>query len=116
MTGGGVLYRAAWTVVTVTTIQVVTLGAWLLLRDPQELARMFVAWRLCSFVGLTSAIGSICWFTAMTIQNASYVKAVGQVETAFTLAISYLYFKERLNWPELLGIAVIVAGVLLFLL
>ena len=114
--GGGVLYRAAWTVVAVTTIQVVALGIWLILRDPQGLIRMFDAWRLCSFVGVTSAVGSICWFTAMTIQNASYVKAVGQIETAFTLAISYLYFNERLNWPELLGIMVIVAGVLLFLL
>ncbi|MGI9383051.1 MAG: DMT family transporter [Methyloligellaceae bacterium] len=116
LASGGVLHRAAWTVVAVTAIQVVTLGAWLLLRDPQGLIRMLAAWRLCSFVGITSAIGSICWFTAMTIQNASYVKAVGQIETAFTLAISYLYFNERLNWPELLGIAVIVAGVLLFLL
>ena len=77
---------------------------------------MLAAWRLCSFVGVTSAVGSICWFTAMTIQNASYVKAVGQIETAFTLAISYLYFNERLNGSELLGIMVIVAGVLLFLL
>ena len=116
LTSGGVLYRAAWTVVAVTTIQVVTLGVWLILRDPQGLIRMLAAWRLCSFVGVTSAVGSICWFTAMTIQNASYVKAVGQIETAFTLAISYLYFNERLNGSELLGIMVIVAGVLLFLL
>ncbi len=111
---GGFLYRAAWTVVTVTTIQAVTLGAWLLVRDRRGLAGMFPDWRLCSFIGVTSAVGSICWFTAMTLQNASYVKAVGQIETVFTLAISHYYFRERLNWPELLGIAVIVAGVLLF--
>ena len=51
----------------------------------------------------------------MTLENASYVKAVGQVETIFIFAISYLYFNERLNAAEFAGIAVIVAGVLLFL-
>lgn len=113
---GDFLYRAGWTVVTVTAIQTVALGAWLLVRDRPGLAAMLPDWRLCTFIGVTSAIGSICWFTAMTLQNASYVKAVGQIETVFTLAISYYYFRERLNWPELVGIAVIVAGVLLFLL
>ncbi|MEC9368689.1 MAG: EamA family transporter [Pseudomonadota bacterium] len=112
----GFLIRAGWTVVTVTTLQVVLLGIWLVMREPKGLRAMFPDWRMCSFIGLTSALGSICWFTAMTIQNASYVKAVGQVETIFTLAISCLYFKEKFNAAELLGIAVIVAGVLLFLL
>jgi drug/metabolite transporter (DMT)-like permease len=44
------------------------------------------------------------------------VKAVGQVETIFTLLISHLYFREKLNMWEFVGIAVIVAGVLVFLL
>ena len=70
----------------------------------------------CLFIGLTSALGSIGWFTAMTLENASYVKAVGQVEVIFTLMISSLYFRETLSRLELTGMAVIVAGVLLFLL
>ena len=110
------LVRAAWTVVSVTSMQVVLLGAWLLWREPRGLVAMARAWKLSAFIGVTSALGSICWFTAMTIQNASYVRAVGQVEVIFTLTISYLYFRERFNTPELIGMAVIVAGVLLFLL
>lgn len=113
---GSFLLRAGWTVVTVTGVQVVVLGLWLIWAEPSGLKHMAAAWRPCIFIGLTSALGSIGWFTAMTLENASYVKAVGQVETVFTLAISYLYFKERLNSWELVGIAVIVAGVLLFLL
>ena len=112
----GFLMRAACTVVVVTGLQVIFLGLWLAAREPRGLAAMFPEWRLCSFIGFTSALGSICWFTAMTIQNASYVKAVGQVETIFTLMISYLYFREKLNPAEFIGIAVIVAGVLIFLL
>ncbi|MFQ5626189.1 MAG: DMT family transporter [Methyloligellaceae bacterium] len=109
------LIRAACTVISVTGMQVVFLGLWLLYREPEGLKAMFPDWRLCGFIGVTSAIGSICWFTAMTLENASYVRSVGQVEAIFTLLISTLYFKERLNAAELVGIAVIVAGVLLFL-
>lgn len=113
---GDFLIRAACTVVAVVGLQAVFLGGWLLYREPEGLKAMFPDWRLCGFVGVTSALGSICWFTAMTLQNASYVRSVGQVEAIFALLISYFYFKERFNKAELGGIAVIVAGVLLFLL
>lgn len=113
---GGFLYRAAWTVAIVTVLQVGVLGAGLAVTEPGSFHQLGRALGPCLFIGLTSAIGSIGWFTAMTLQNASYVKSVGQVEVVFTLTISALYFKERINRLELFGIAVIVAGVLLFLL
>lgn len=69
---------------------------------------------MSGFIGLTSALGSIAWFSAFALQNASYVRAVGQVEVVFTLAISRLYFQERITALELAGIAVTVAGVLMF--
>ena len=113
---GGFLYRAAWTVVIVGTMQVVAVGAWLVATEPSAFRRLPGLIGPCIFIGITSAIGSIGWFTAMTLENASYVKAVGQIEVVFTLAISSLYFREIINRLELFGIAVIVAGVLLFLL
>ncbi|RMF01891.1 MAG: hypothetical protein D6773_09465 [Alphaproteobacteria bacterium] len=110
------LMRAGFTAVVVTALQLVFLGLWIRIREPGGLRAMIRDWKLSSFIGVTSAIGSICWFTAMTLENASYVRAVGQVETIFTLLISHYYFRERL-WPaEFLGIAVIVAGVLVFVL
>lgn len=116
MTQGGFLYRAGWTVVIVGTMQVAAVGAWLLATEPTAFRKLPALTGPCIFIGITSAIGSIGWFTAMTLQNASYVKAVGQVEVVFTLAISSLYFREHINRLELIGIAVIVTGVLLFLL
>ena len=113
---GDFLIRAASTVVAVTGFQVVFLGLWLFIREREGLMAMLPDWRLCAFIGVTSAVGSICWFTAMTIENASYVKSVGQVEAVFTLLISSLYFKEKFTVTELAGIAVLIAGVLLFLL
>lgn len=113
---GGFLYRAAWTVVIVTGVQVAVIGAYLAATEPASFRALRGSMGLCAFIGITSGLGSIGWFTAMTLENASYVKAVGQVEVIFTLAISALYFREQINHLELLGIAVIVAGVLMFLL
>jgi drug/metabolite transporter (DMT)-like permease len=113
---GGFLYRAAWTVVIVGALQVGFVGAGLIVTEPGSFRQLGSALGACLFIGVTSAIGSVGWFTAMTLENASYVKAVGQVEVVFTLTISALYFREHINRLELFGIAVIVAGVLLFLL
>ncbi|MEO1493431.1 MAG: DMT family transporter [Pseudomonadota bacterium] len=115
MEDGSTVYRGAWSVVVVTTMQVVTLGLWLLARERAEFAKLPGLIRPCLFIGLTSALGSIGWFTAMAMQNASYVKAVGQVEVVFTILISTLYFRERITTAEYAGIATIVAAVLLFI-
>ncbi len=113
---GDFLYRAGWTATVATSMQVVMLGAWLVWREPKGLRAMFPQWRLCLFIGLTSALGSICWYTAMTLENASYVKAVGQIETVFTILIATIYFREKVYAMEFVGIATIVGGVLVFLL
>lgn len=108
------VWRAAWTVVIAVAMQVVLVGLWLHLRHPGAIAGIWPEWRLAGFIGLTSALGSIFWFTAFALQNASYVRAVGQIEVVFTLLISRLYFAERITRLELAGIAVTVAGVAMF--
>ena len=111
---GHFLWRAAWTVVVMTVMQVVILGAYIVWREPSVFAQIWPNRRIVTFIGVTSAFGSIGWFTAFAIQNASYVRAVGQIEVVFTLLISWLYFKEVLSRMEVLGIVVTVIGVLMF--
>ncbi|MEL6372376.1 MAG: EamA family transporter [Pseudomonadota bacterium] len=111
---GPLLWRAAWTVVVATAIQTVGLGAWLAWKERDQFAKLWPNRRLIAFIGTTSAFGSIGWFIAFAIENASYVRAVGQVEAIFTLAISWLYFKERITLVEALGMALTIAGVLAF--
>jgi len=67
-------------------------------------------------VGASGAFASVGWFTAMTMVNAAYVKAVGQLELVFALAASWLFFRERISPLELVGIAAVVGGVLLLVL
>jgi drug/metabolite transporter (DMT)-like permease len=111
---GDAAWRGAWTVVLATAMQVVFLGLWLAAREPATFRAIRPNLALSTFVGLTSAIGSIGWFTAFAMQNASYVRAVGQIEVVFTLLISSLYFREKIRPLEYAGIVLTVAGVLMF--
>ena len=66
-------------------------------------------------VGLAGVLGSACWFTAMTIQTAAYVRSLAQIELIFTFAVSYFFFKERPNRPEAMGVGLIVVGIVVLL-
>lgn len=111
---GSFLWRGGWTVVLAILMQTVIVGAWLALREPGLMTKLQPHMRLSLFIGATSAVGSICWFTAFALQNASYVRAVGQIEVVFTLLVSALYYRERISTLEYAGIALTVIGVLMF--
>lgn len=110
------LYSAALTLVTVLLIQTAIMSAYVLLRAREQIMAMAANWRGCLFVGVTSVIGSAGWFTAMTIERAAYVKALGQVELLFTLALSVLFFKERSTPKELFGMALVAGSIVVLLL
>ncbi|MEM9127833.1 MAG: EamA family transporter, partial [Pseudomonadota bacterium] len=81
---GDAFLRAATTLAIVTAVQTVGLGAWLIWREPGQVSRVLSHWRVTAMVGVTSLTGSLCWFTAYTLQTAAYVNAVGQVELVFS--------------------------------
>ena len=114
--GEGFLMQAAFTLASVLVLQSLAMMAYMRLREPGEMTRVLESWRLTGLVGLTGMLGSVGWFTAMTIQNAAYVRALGQIELVFTFAASYLVFHERANRAEVSGIVLIVVGIVVLLL
>ncbi len=116
VTEGGVFLRAGFTLVCVILFQTVIMTVYLGLREPGELKAVRAAWKPGLLVGASGAFASVGWFTAMTMVNAAYVKAVGQLELVFALAASWLFFRERISPLELVGIAAVVGGVLLLVL
>jgi drug/metabolite transporter (DMT)-like permease len=107
-----VFLRAGVTLACVTAFQTLVMAAWLAWRERGEIARVVASWRVSSLVGVTSMLGSFGWFTAFALQNAAYVKALGQVELIFTFIGSYFVFKERSSPREILGIVLIVVSIL----
>ena len=113
---GSVWLRAACTLASVIVLQTVMMSLYLVLREPGQLMAVLRSWRVTIWVSVTGLLGSICWFTAMTMQNAAYVRALGQIELVFTFMATTLIFREELRHAEVLGILLIVAGILLLLL
>ncbi len=114
--GGDTLLRAGTTLAVVTASQTLAMTLWLAWRERGQIAAVFRAWRVAGLVGVTSMIGSLCWFSAFTLQNAAYVNALGQVELIFSLAASALFFRERISGRELAGMALLMAGILVLVL
>ena len=110
------MFTAALTLGYMILIQTILCLILLFIRDAGELLVIFQRWRVSLFVGVTSLLGSIGWFTAFTMERAAYVRTIGQVEFLVTLAISILFFKERPNRLEWIGMLILVAGVLALLL
>ena len=110
------LYAAAVTLAMVLLIQTGVMSLYIVFRARDQLVAMKPNWRGCLFVGVTSVVGSAGWFTAMTVERAAYVKALGQVELLFTLALSVLFFKERSTPKELSGMALVAGSIVVLLL
>lgn len=114
--GEGFLMQAGMTVAIAVVIQTIVMGIYLALREPGQLRAVLVHWRPSLMVGIAGALASIFWFSAFTLQNAAYVRALGQIELVFTILISTIYFREKIKRLELAGIAFIVAGILILVL
>ena len=98
------------------TLQTVLCAVYLYLKEPEQFQKMRQHLWLALFVGITSALGSIGWFTAMTYHNAAIVKSLGQIEFVFTLLITYFFFNEKISFKEYVGMFLIIASVLILLL
>ncbi len=113
---GDPLLRAGVTLMAVVTMQTLIMAAWLAWRERGEITRVWAARRVALWIGLTSMGGSLCWFIAFTLQNAAYVKALGQVELILSVLASTLFFRERITVREALGMGILVASILLLIL
>ncbi len=109
-------FRALVTLAAVVTFQFVSMGIWLLWRNRAELRAVWNTRRTGVFVGLTSLCGSFCWFFAFTLQNAAYVKALGQVELLLSLLASTLFFREIITRREIAGMLLLGASILALVL
>lgn len=114
--GEGFWMQAGFTLACVLVFQTLIMGAYLRIREPGQISALLGQWRVAIWVGVSGMLASVGWFTAMTIQNAAYVRALGQVELVFTFVASVMFFRERTTPVEFVGILLIVGGLILLLL
>ena len=107
---------AAVTLVMVVTLQMIAMTVWIYFREPNQLLAVWNARKAAIWIGMTSLGGSLAWFTAFSLQNAAYVKALGQFELLLSLAVSYLFFKETISKNEFSGLLLLTASILLLVI
>ena len=110
------LVAASFTLLVVLLLQTVVMGVIIAIREPSQLKQVLLHWRPASLVGLSGGIASVGWFSAFTLQNATYVRALGQVELLFTFIATVVVFREKVSRLETVGIVLITAAIILILL
>ncbi|MEM7268755.1 MAG: EamA family transporter [Pseudomonadota bacterium] len=110
------IMAAAFALAVALTMQTLIMGAWFVLFDRPQLIAVLRAWRPAGLVGLVGMLTSVGWFTAFTLQNAAYVRALGQVELIFAFIASIFFFGEKVRPLEYVGVALVVCAIILILL
>jgi len=110
------MLSAAVTLAFMVSLQTFLIMSYILIKERPQMNKIFTHWKLSSFVGITSMLGSVGWFTASSLQTAAYVKALGQIDFFFTLFITHRVFKEMIQPREYLGMFLIASSVLVLLL
>lgn len=106
----------AFTLAVSLAIQTVAMGSYIAWKEAPTLKAVFVHWKWSAAVGAVGMAGSVAWFLAFTMQNAAYVRALGQIELVFTFAASIFFFKEKVTRLEVIGIGLIIAAILILIL
>ncbi len=100
-------HSAAWVLFLIITLQTLIIGAYLLSREPQTFLKMVKNAKLVAMTSLSSVIGSIGWFSAMSLQAVPYVKTLGQIEIVFMVLISYFWFGQRIALKDIAALILI---------
>jgi drug/metabolite transporter (DMT)-like permease len=106
---------ATFTLAVGLVVQSMMLALYLALRDRAVLDAILTAWRPSLFAGFMGALASQFWFLAFALTTAANVRTLALVEVLFAQAISVFAFRQPVSVREGVGIAAIVAGVVLLI-
>lgn len=108
--------RATTTLTWSLGIQATVLGAWLAIFARPALVGSFVLWRKSLVAGFFGALASQFWFIGFSLTAAANVRTLGLLEIFVAQAVALRLFGQRTTTRELVGMALLVAGVALLLM
>ena len=106
---------ATFTLVVGLVMQAATLSLYLLLRQPSAMIAILKSWKPSLFAGLMGALASQFWFLAFAIATAASVRTLALIEVLFAQMVSRFMFGQRTTAREAVGMAMVVAGVVLLI-
>lgn len=96
-------------------MQAATLSLYLALRDRTVLMAIIRVWKPSLFAGFMGALASQFWFLAFALATAASVRTLALIEVPFAQLIARFAFGQRTSAREAVGMALVVAGVVLLL-
>ncbi|KZN63187.1 hypothetical protein N473_17305 [Pseudoalteromonas luteoviolacea CPMOR-1] len=100
-------HSAGWVLLYVLGCQTLILSLYISIKTPQAWGTLKSHLPLVLLISTTSCIGSIGWFSAMSLQHVAYVKTLGQIEVFFTLLIAAFWLKSPPKKRDTLGLSLI---------
>ena len=97
-------HSAAWVLFLVISLQTVIICMYLFFRERNTLRQIFTKSKLVVMTSLASVIGSLGWFSAMSLQAVPYVKTLGQIEVVFMVLISYFWLGQSIARKDILAL------------
>jgi drug/metabolite transporter (DMT)-like permease len=97
-------HSAAWVLFLVISLQTVIICTYLFFRERNTLRQIFTKSKLVVMTSLASVIGSLGWFSAMSLQAVPYVKTLGQIEVVFMVLISYFWLGQSIARKDILAL------------
>ncbi|MFY2508383.1 multidrug transporter [Vibrio pectenicida] len=97
-------HSAAWVLFLVITLQTLIISVFIFFRERNTLRQMLSKSKLVIMTSLSSVIGSLGWFSAMSLQAVPYVKTLGQIEVVFMILISYFWLGQKLARKDIVAL------------
>jgi uncharacterized membrane protein len=114
--GNAAYYLRAPTALTwALGVQTLLLGTWMAAFDRRALVGSLKLWRQSLLAGLLGACASELWFLGFSLTAAANVRTLALVEVLFAQGVSRRVFGHRASPRELIGTALLVAGVALLI-
>ncbi|MDN3702459.1 multidrug transporter [Vibrio artabrorum] len=106
-------HSAAWVLFLVISLQTIIICTFLFFRDRATFRQIFKGSKLVVMTSLASVIGSLGWFSAMSLQAVPYVKTLGQIEVIFMVLISYFWLGQHIARKDIFALILLsIAAVL----
>ena len=108
--------KAFMTVFFALIIQTTVITIYLVIFERPEFKKFLEnKFEIC-LAGLSGFLATLSWFFAFTLIQASFVRALGQIEIFFSYVSSKYLFKEKITFIEILGVLTFIAGATILLL
>ena len=108
--------KAFMTVFFALIIQTTMITIYLIIFERSEFKKFLEnKFEIC-LAGLSGFLATLSWFFAFTLIQASFVRALGQIEIFFSYVSSKYLFKEKITLIEILGVLTFIAGATILLL